>query len=511
MDNWLSTAPSNPSRDNRPPDRIETDQEEATSSAATSDGPPCATTAGTTVTPSVTTTASSTTPMDMEDTNGGATSIGIIEESESSSSSSSSHSSASIFEEHDRRDDVQAPALVLLAARNARRSIHNDTAGGFGLVTHSFLIRRRTAGEQKKRKARQPQQLEDLHADWGVECLVCGTGKVVALDKSTSTNPPLYTFTRDHLTGKTHLMKGTELISAINLAHKTAALDDAAAAAAADSRLAIEEQTLPPSMNETSLRRDAVAISTQPIVASVVEALVRDNEALVWAGGGSASSASSSSSSSTATTTATVGRVLCTFCDFTSTATAQEEAALLSEVAGHLRSRAHEFLRSHGGGLRQIFSPRLGPAPAPAPPPDLSRLCWGFSDQELEVGGETLKTNALFNYDASKLDWFPEPNTEASFTDAVTGETITISGTFRSRNPPCARFCILTTMARLPSLRCPSCATIKSRDSFRKALTRHYADSDSSKINFQVNSISTIMLSCRLSIIYLLPRATNPQ
>ena len=401
--------------------------------------------------------------------------------------------------------------LVLLAAMNARRSIHNDTAGGFGLVTHSFLIRRRTAGEQKKRKARQPQQLEDLHADWGVECLVCGTGKVVALDKSTSTNPPLYTFTRDHLTGKTHLMKGTELISAINLAHKTAALDDAAAAAAADSRLAIEEQTLPPSMNETSLRRDAVAISTQPMVASVVEALVRDNEALVWAGGGSASSASSSSSSSTATTTATVGRVLCTFCDFTSTATAQEEAALLSEVAGHLRSRAHEFLRSHGGGLRQIFSPRLGPAPAPAPPPDLSRLCWGFSDQELEVGGETLKTNALFNYDASKLDWFPEPNTEASFTDAVTGETITISGTFRSRNPPCARFCILTTMARLPSLRCPSCATIKSRDSFRKALTRHYADSDSSKINFHVNSISTIMLSCRLSIIYLLPRATNRQ
>ena len=192
MDNWLSTAPSNPSRDNRPPDRIETEQDEATSSAATSDGPPYATTAGTTVTPSVTTTASSTTPMDMEDTNGGATSIGIIEESESSSSSSSSsHSSASIFEEHDRRDDVQAPALVLLAARNARRSIHNDTAGGFGLVTHSFLIRRRTAGEQKKRKARQPQQLEDLHADWGVECLVCGTGKVVALDKSTSTNPPL--------------------------------------------------------------------------------------------------------------------------------------------------------------------------------------------------------------------------------------------------------------------------------------------------------------------------------
>ena len=487
MKQWLSrssTAPPNPSRGNRPPDGTETIQEEAASSRTASDGPACATTAGTTVMPPAT--------MDMDDRGSGDTSIGISEEVESGSNSSSS-SSAAIFEEHDRRDDVEAPALVLQAAKDARRSIHNDTSSGFGLVIHSFRIRRRDASEQKKRKRWQPQRAEDLHAKWGVECLVCATGNLMALDLSTSTNPPLYTFTRDHLAGKRHLIKGTALIAAITRVPKAAALDGTAAAAAADSRLAIEEQALPLFMNDTSLRRDALPISTQPMAASALEVLVRDNEALLWADGSSASSASSSSSSSSSTdaTTATVGHVLCAFCDFTSTAIAQEENALLSELDGHLRSKGHLFLRSHRGGLPMHFSPRPGPAPAPARPPDLSRLCWGFYDPELVVNGERLKTNALFNYDASNVDWFPEPNTVESFTNAVTGEPVQISGTFRSRDPPCARFCTLTTMARLSSLRCPSCATIKSRGSFRKALARRHADSDSSKINFQVNSIST--------------------
>ena len=76
--------------------------------------------------------------MDMDDRGSGDTSIGISEEVESGSNSSSS--SAAIFEEHDRRDDVEAPALVLQAAKDARRSIHNDTSSGFGLVIHSFRI-----------------------------------------------------------------------------------------------------------------------------------------------------------------------------------------------------------------------------------------------------------------------------------------------------------------------------------------------------------------------------------
>ena len=46
-----------------------------------------------------------------------------------------------------------------------------------------------------------------------------------------------------------------------------------------------------------------------------------------------------------------------------------------------------------------------------------------------------LKTNALFHYDASKLDWYPEPNTQETFSDSFTRETITINGTFRSRKP----------------------------------------------------------------------------
>ena len=45
---------------------------------------------------------------------------------------------------------------------------------------------------------------------------------------------------------------------------------------------------------------------------------------------------------------------------------------------------------------------------------------------ELEVNGEKLKTNALLNYDAGNLDWYPEPHMQETFTNAVTGEEITI-------------------------------------------------------------------------------------
>ena len=133
-----------------------------------------------------------------------------------------------------------------------------------------------------------------------------------------------------------------------------------------------------------------------------------------------------------------------------------------------------------------MFSRERGQAPPPAPPPDLSRLCWGFSDTELEVNGEKLKTNALLNYDAGNLDWYPEPHTQETFANAVTGEIITINGTFRSREPKCARFCTTTTMVRLPSLSCVHCANIKRRRSFRMALVRRHRESDRTKINFKV-------------------------
>ena len=188
---------------------------------------------------------------------------------------------------------------------------------------------------------------------------------------------------------------------------------------------------------------------------------------------------------SSSSTTTTAEHVRCSFCDYTSHATA-EDALLLSELAGHLGSRAHNLMRSHRGGVRALFSRERGQAPPPPPPPDLSRLCWGFSDKELKVNGVLLKTGALLNHDAGNLDWYPEPYTQETFMNSVTGETITVNGTFRSREPKCARFCTTTTMARLPSLSCVHCANIKSRSSFWKALARRHKESDRTKINFQV-------------------------
>ena len=402
-------------------------------------------------------------------------------ENESSSSSSSSSSclststTASIFDSHDRLDDQAAPKAVLLAARQLRQRIHVYTAGGFGSVIHAFHIRKREAGEKKQKRKRG--QEEDAHAPWAVECDTCNNGRPLALNLSSSTNHALHSFETDHLRGQKHLAAGTEIISAIHLASEAPALDNRAAAATADSRIAAEARALPSSMNDTSMRRDATNIDPMAMAASAVEDLVTNNEALQWLyDGGTAGSSSSLAG--------LLGHVRCVFCGFTSTATA-EDAALLYELNGHLRSSAHKNLRDHRGGIRQLFAPRLGPAAPPAPPPDLSRLCWGFYEEQLELDGKLVKTDVLLNYAADNLDWFPEPRTAESFTSSHTGELIVIEGTFRSIR--CAHFCTMTTGSRLPRLRCLECAKIEHTMSFRNALRRRHAEGrDLSKVNFQV-------------------------
>ena len=404
----------------------------------------------------------------------GTTAVATTTATSSSSGSSSSNNSSTeaACAKYNACDDEGAPAAVLLDARQLRQRIHENTGGGMGLMIHSFRIRRRVVSEKKKRKLNQ----SGVYDEWCVECRTCETGKALTLTIKSS-NHALCTFERDHLRSKGHLNKGSELLARVDLVGAATNRDNSAAGAAADTRLAIERQTFPTELNDTSLRRDALPISHLPAEPSAVEVLVRDNEALGWTGG--------ASSLSSTTTTAIAGHVHCIFCNYTSHATA-EDASLLSELAGHLASRAHEHVRSYRGGVHYMFSRERGQAPPPAPPPDLSRLCWGFSDKELKVNGEVLKTDALLNYDAGNLDWYPEPHTQESFTHPVTGEAITVNGTFRSREPKCARFCTLTTMARLSSLSCVHCASIKSRATFRNALARRYAESDRTKINFKV-------------------------
>ena len=376
-----------------------------------------------------------------------------------------------IFDEHDRRDDPEAPSTVLLAARQLRRSIHTNTEGGKGLIIHCFRVRRRESHEIKSNKKAH------AHSLWCVECLVCANGKPQALDDPSSSNHALHNFERGHLRTQSHLEKGSEILAALDLVEETAMLDDSAAAAAADCRLATESQALPLSTNDSSRRRDSTAVSHMELEASPLEVLVRDCQALEWVYDGSSGSSSSSS---------IVRRVKCVFCNFTSAAEAGD-ALLLSELTGHLTSERHENLRAHRGGLLQMFRAVSGPAPAPPPPPDLTRLCWGYFGGELEVAGSVLKTNVLMNYDTSNLDWHAEPYTKASFTSTTpTGsETITINGTYRSEG--CARYCTLLSGARLPNLRCHKCAMIKSKPSFRHALQRgHAVDKDTTKINFRV-------------------------
>ena len=424
------------------------------------------------------------TSMDEEDTHNSARG------DEQTESSSSSRSTVSIFDRYDEEDDQDAPPSVLLASRDVRRFIHANTEGGNGLIIHRYHIRRR-GGKDRKSGATH------AHAGWGVECDVCGNGKLQALDSPESSHHALYTFQKDHLKGQTHLRKGTELLAAAALAGNNAMLDDnAAAAAAADSRIAIENQTLPPSTNDSSRRRDATPIDPMGLIASSLELLVTENDALEW------QEVEASSSSSSSPTLSCVG---CVYCDFTSTATAGEPALLLSELTEHLKSQRHKHLRAHRGGLKQLFAPAPGPAPPPSPPPDLTRLCWGFYDGELEVNGNMLKTDVLMNYDTSKLDWHPEPFTKATFVSSVDGSTITINGTFRSGR--CARFCTLSTGERLPHLRCFECSKIPRTDNYRKALVRRHAEGkDAAKTNFVVRSATTRTTTNRLPPLAL-PRA----
>jgi hypothetical protein len=138
---------------------------------------------------------------------------------------------------------------------------------------------------------------------------------------------------------------------------------------------------------------------------SNLEHLVSKKSALEWEREEGASSWSSGSSSSKV-----LSRMRCTYCDYLSKATV-DEAALLSELTSHLNSEKHIFLRSHGGGMRQLYSRARGLAPPPPPPPDLTRLCRSFYDKELEVCGSILKTDVLLTYDADRLDWCPGPRT----------------------------------------------------------------------------------------------------
>ena len=426
------------------------------------------------------------TSMDEEDTSDSA-------RGDEETESSSSRSTVSIFDRYDEDDDQDAPASVLLASRDVRRFIHANTKGGNGLIIHRFHIRRR-GGKDRKPGATH------AHAGWGVECDVCGNGKLQALDSPESSHHALYTFQKDHLKGQTHLRKGTDLLAAAALAGKNAMLDGDAAAA--DSRVAIENQTLPPSTNDSSRRRDTTPIDPMGLIASSLELLVGENDALEW------QEVEASSSSPT------LSCVKCVYCDFTSTATAGEPALLLSELTEHLKSQRHKHLRAHRGGLKQLFAPAHGPAPPP--PPDLTRLCWGFYDDELEVNGKMCKTSVLMNYDTSKLDWHPEPFMKATFVSSVDGSNITINGTYRSEM--CARFCTTTTGARLPYLRCFACSGIKTKKSYRNALQRRHAGGkDAAKTNFQVrrgtptNTNSNHFSACHPPVLTTVPAPIREQ
>jgi hypothetical protein len=254
----------------------------------------------------------------------------------------------------------------------------------------------------------------------------------------------------------------------------TAALDDAAAAAALGSQSATDKQQYRSPMYSESRRRDSAPVAPMGMVDSALAKLVAEDAALLWLEDGG-------DDSHTAT------QAMCLWCGYTSKA-APDEAKLLSELMGHLTSKKHAFLREHGGGLYGAFgAASSGRAPAPPPPPDTSRLCWGFHKHEIEVKGEMMKMNALLNYNTSKLDWYPEPNTRAEFQSTTVGmPPIVIDGTFRSRN--CARFCTLSSGQRLPNLTCLECSKIGSSKSLRMALwRRHDENRDSSKVNFKVS------------------------
>lgn len=252
--------------------------------------------------------------------------------------------------------------------------------------------------------------------------------------------------------------------------------DEAAATAAADSRVAISMQEVSSSLSAEFARRDAMPIKPLLLQETRLEELVNGNPALQWV----------EEEDDYGNTIAR--RTMCVWCVYTSKSCA-DEAQLLLELMNHLSSNAHNTRRQYRGGLPAIFAATAGPPPPPPPPPDLTRLCWGFHIPELEVNGRTLKTNLLLEYDTSKLDWFAEPNTQEEFQSTTTGQPpLVIDGTFRSKEPKCQRCCTVASGQRLPNLCCAVCAGIPARPSFRNALRRRHEESrDRTKVNFKVS------------------------
>jgi hypothetical protein len=391
----------------------------------------------------------------------------------SSSSSSSSTSSSSRYDELNARDDQDASTAVLDAAKELRRQIHEGTEGGMGLVIHRFHIRKRSVEEKKKKRGKDKAKKDD-YAGWCVDCDVCDGRPPTSLLPSYHTNPPLHNFQSTHLSSQTHLERGNAILSSVASVEETAALDDAAAAAALDSQSATDKQQYRSPMYSESMRRDSTPVAPMAMVDSAVAKLVAEDAALLWVEGDGDDNHA-------------VKQAMCLWCGYTSKA-APDEAKLLSELMGHLTSKKHAFLREHGGGLFGAFgAASAGQSPAPPPPPDTSRLCWGFHKHEIEVKGKVMKMNVLLNYNTSKLDWYPEPNTRAEFQSTTVGmPPVTIDGTFRSRS--CARFCTLSSGQRLPNLTCLECSKIGSSKSMRMALLRKHNESrGSSFVNFKVS------------------------
>ena len=153
--------------------------------------------------------------------------IRVMMEEEGSFSSSSSFSSnvRSVLSEQNARDDLTAPATIRLAAQEPRGLIIADNADG--LTIHRFHIKKRENPKKKQIFFLTANQ----HACWCAVCDVCGDDREHTIEASTSSHHALYTFSKDHLKGKRHLDRGTQIIAANALVSSTAGLDDSAYAA----------------------------------------------------------------------------------------------------------------------------------------------------------------------------------------------------------------------------------------------------------------------------------------
>ena len=362
-------------------------------------------------------------------------------------------SSPEIIIAHNARDDAQAPSTLLLAARELRESINRNTHGGSGLMMNKFHIRQRPEAQQKKKKKNKMAAFKvDKYAEWVVTCDVCNSN--ITLNASFNSLPPLYNFSNQHLRQQGHCSKGEEISATMKLMSQTAARDVASETAASNSRLAIASRTRPAS-------RDSAAFEGIPMTLSSVDVLVGNIAALEF-------------TEEARGDLNFVTHVRCTLCNYKSRA-AVDQPAIVSELEGHLSSAQHSHRRRHCGGLPALWGAlRAGPAPPPPPPPDLTLLCWGYHERSVEIKGQSLETSALLHYDASNLDWFPEPNTRIQLQPTGNEELLVISGTFRSNDPPCQRYCVVSSGQRLPSLTCLSCKGIGQRRSFRRALLRRH-------------------------------------